>query len=121
MAEPSRASATAKPSSQEAAPDQTLMASTAPLMTAVSKPNRKPPIAADPATSAIRPMAVPPVDPGRAGLLLSMVDMGLADPGLAEQRHDGEFDTLIAAFKSRDAWTGEREPDDRLRENPPSA
>jgi hypothetical protein len=58
MAEPSSAPATDRPSSQEAAPDQTLMASTAPLMTAVSKPNRNPPIAADAATSAILPIAM---------------------------------------------------------------
>src|SRR5580692_692111 len=75
MAEPSSAPATAKPSNQATAPDQSLMASTAPLMTAVSKPNRKPPIAADAATSAILPMAIPSVDaPDAAGL--SMVDMG---------------------------------------------
>jgi hypothetical protein len=34
-------------------------------------------------------------DPGAAGLLLSIVDMGLVD-----QRHDEEFDKLIATFKS---------------------
>src|ERR1700722_4857018 len=76
IAEPSRAPATEKPSNQEAAPDHTLMASTAPLMTAVSKPKRKPPIAADAATSVISPMAMPSVgDPGAAGLLLSIIDM----------------------------------------------
>src|ERR1700722_12236184 len=84
IAEPSRAPATEKPSNQEAAPDQTLMASTAPLMTAVSKPKRNPPIAADAATSATLPIATPPVDDrGAAGLLLSMVDMWLVD-----QRYD---------------------------------
>ena len=58
-------------------PDQSLMASTAPLMTAVSKPKRNPPIAADAATSAILPIAMPSIDgPGATGLLLSMTDMG---------------------------------------------
>src|ERR1700758_4923891 len=61
-AEPSSAPATAKPSNQEAAPDQSLMASTAPLITAVSKPNRNPPIAADAATRAILPMGMSSID-----------------------------------------------------------
>src|SRR5271154_4867336 len=84
IAEPRRAPATEKPSNQETAPDQTLMASTAPLMTAVSKPKRNPPIAADAATSATLPIAMPSID-GRAAaaLLLSMADMGLVD-----QRHE---------------------------------
>src|SRR5215475_10718406 len=86
-AEPSSAPATARPSSQDAAPDQSLMASTAPLMTAVSKPNRKPPIAAEAATSAILPMAIPPVA-GPAGVLLSMADMRL----FGSTRRDEEFD-----------------------------
>src|ERR1700744_5084499 len=79
-AEPSSAPATAKPSNQEVAPDQSLMASTAPLMTAVSKPNRNPPIAADAATRPTLPMAMRSAD-GRdvAGLLLLMIDMGLVD------------------------------------------
>src|ERR1700744_5838896 len=98
-AEPSSAPATAKPSNHEAAPDQSLMASTAPLMTAVSKPNRNPPIAAEGATRAIRPMAAPPVDdPLTMGWLLSTVDMELAD-----QRHDEELDTIIAAVRSRES------------------
>jgi hypothetical protein len=37
-------------------------------------------------------------DPGAAGLLLSMVDMGLVDQG-----HNEEFDNLIAAFKSSES------------------
>src|SRR5215469_1025840 len=101
MAEPSSAPATEKPSSQEAAPDQTLMASTAPLITAVSKPKRNPPIAADAATSAILPIAMPSIDdPDAVGLLLSMVDMGLVD-----QCHDEKFDNLIVAFKSGESQT----------------
>ena len=59
-----------KPSNQDAAPDQSLMASTAPLMTAVSKPNRKPPMAAEAATSAIFLMAMP----SRTGLNLVIPD-----------------------------------------------
>jgi hypothetical protein len=43
MAEPGRALATEKPSNQETAADQTLMASTARLMTVVSKPKKNPP------------------------------------------------------------------------------
>src|SRR5215475_11187481 len=78
-AEPSRAPATAKPSNQEAAPDQSLMASTAPLMTAVSKPNRNPPIAAEAATSAILPMATPSIEGLDAGRSLPITDMRLAD------------------------------------------
>src|ERR1700753_39149 len=88
IAEPRSAPATAKPSNQEAAPDQAPMASTAPLMTAVSKPKRNPPIAADAATSAILPIAMPSIDGLRAaGFLLSMVDMRLVD-----QREEEEFD-----------------------------
>src|ERR1700759_4620075 len=76
IAEPRSAPATAKPSSQEAAPDQALMASTAPLMTAVSNPNRNPPIAADAATSATLRTAAPSGDdPRAAGRLLSMIDI----------------------------------------------
>src|ERR1700758_79816 len=86
IAEPSNAPATAKPSSQEAAPDQSLMASTAPLMTAVSKPNRNPPIAAEPATSAILPIAMPCVDDGGAARLWSlMVDMGRISNRVSEE------------------------------------
>src|SRR5215470_8265282 len=78
MAEPRSAPATAKPSSQEAAPDQSLMASTAPLMTAVSKPNKNPPMAADAATRATLPTAMPSIDDLDAARgLLSTVDMGL--------------------------------------------
>src|ERR1700761_7040111 len=75
-AEPSSAPATAKPSNQEAAPDQSLIASTAPLITAVSKPKRKPPIAADAATRAILPTAMPSTaGPAVAGFVVSVVDM----------------------------------------------
>src|SRR5271154_3934551 len=88
IAEPRSAPATAKPSNQGAAPDQTLMASTAPLMTAVSKPKRNPPIGADAATRAPLPIPMPPVDdPCAARRFLSMVNMGLVDQG-----HDEEFD-----------------------------
>src|ERR1700761_7224079 len=56
------------------------MASTAPLITAVSKPNRNPPIAAEAATRPILPMAMrSAVD--RAVTLLSSVDIGLVDYG----------------------------------------
>src|ERR1700759_2627946 len=77
-AEPSSASATAKPSNQEGAPDQIFMASTAPLMTAVSKPNRKPPIAAEAATRPILAMAMRSVDDWGVTLLL-IADIGLVD------------------------------------------
>jgi hypothetical protein len=56
------------------------------LITAVSKPKRNPPIAADAATRAILPIAMPSIDePGTAGRLLLMADMGLVD-----QRRDEE-------------------------------
>src|ERR1700744_980834 len=81
-AEPRSAPATAKPSNQDTAPDKILMASTARLMTEVSKPNKKPPIAADAATSAILPTAMRSVDdPCAAGLWRSMDGMGLANQG----------------------------------------
>src|ERR1700760_4810870 len=95
-AEPSSAPATAKPSNQEAAPDQSLIASTAPLITAVSKPNRNPPIAADAATSATLPIAIPAIaDADAAGLLRSIVAMRLAD-----QRDDEAFDNLTSRSSS---------------------
>src|ERR1700743_1067521 len=102
IAEPRSAPATEKPSNQEAAPDQTLTASTAPLMTAVSKPKRNPPIAADAATSATLRTAVPSLDgPRAAGLLLSIL-LAAIGIGLGDQHHDGEHAKRVVISESPD-------------------
>jgi hypothetical protein len=83
-AESRSAPAKAKPSNQEAALDQIFMASTAPLMTAVSKRKRNPPIAADVTTSAILRTAMPSLDERRQpAFLRSKIGIGLVD-----QPHD---------------------------------